>query len=57
MLWEILWDVLPDRELPGGAPMNVTYHLTKLGRTATLISRIGADERGTELQKFLKGRG
>jgi len=54
---EILWDVLPDRELPGGAPMNVTYHLTKLGRTATLISRIGADERGTELRKVFEGKG
>lgn len=53
---EILWDVLPDRELPGGAPMNVTHHLTKLGRKATLISRIGADERGTALRKVFEGK-
>jgi fructokinase len=26
---EILWDILPDKSLPGGAPMNVAYHLKK----------------------------
>jgi fructokinase len=35
---EILWDVLPDRTLPGGAPMNVAYHLNKLGVDTHLIS-------------------
>ncbi|GAB3420787.1 carbohydrate kinase family protein [Niabella aquatica] len=54
---EILWDVLPDQELPGGAPMNVTYHLTKLGRKATLISRMGDDERGVALRKVFEGKG
>ncbi len=54
---EILWDVLPEQELPGGAPMNVAYHLSKLGRKATLISRIGDDERGTALRKVFEGKG
>lgn len=54
---EILWDVLPGRELPGGAPMNVTYHLSKLGRKATLISRVGEDERGIALKKIFEGKG
>jgi fructokinase len=54
---EILWDVLPGRELPGGAPMNVTYHLSKLGRKATLISRVGDDERGIALKKIFEGKG
>ncbi|WP_343671023.1 carbohydrate kinase [Chitinophaga sp.] len=54
---EILWDVLPGRELPGGAPMNVTYHLSKLGRKATLISRVGGDQRGIALIKIFEGRG
>ncbi|MBO9619226.1 MAG: carbohydrate kinase [Niabella sp.] len=54
---EILWDVLPGRELPGGAPMNVTYHLSKLGHKATLISRLGADERGMALRKVFNDKG
>ncbi|MFT3903468.1 MAG: carbohydrate kinase [Niabella sp.] len=54
---EVLWDILPDRELPGGALMNVTYHLSKLGRKATLISRLGNDERGIALRKIFEERG
>lgn len=54
---EILWDVLPGQELPGGAPMNVTYHLSKLGRKATLISRLGNDERGIALRKIFEDKG
>ncbi len=54
---ELLWDVLPDHALPGGAPMNVAYHLNKLGRNATLISRVGDDEKGRELVSILQGHG
>jgi len=53
---ELLWDVLPDRELPGGAPMNVTYHLSKLGKTAALISRTGDDERGRVLKSIFESK-
>ncbi len=53
---EVLWDVLPHHELPGGAPMNVTYHLTKLGHRATLISRTGNDERGQALRKIFESK-
>lgn len=51
---EILWDVLPAGAVPGGAPMNVTYHLNKLGIPATLISKVGDDENGNKLLEFLK---
>ncbi len=50
---EILWDVLPSGELPGGAPMNVFYHLNKLGLMSALITRIGKDERGEKLKALL----
>ncbi len=50
---EILWDVLPAATLPGGAPMNVAYHLKKLGSEAALISRAGNDEPGKKLQALL----
>jgi fructokinase len=51
---EILWDVLPSGAKPGGAPMNVAYHLQKLGVTATLISKIGKDSWGNELIALLQ---
>ncbi len=50
---EILWDVLPTATLPGGAPMNVAYHLKKLGNDPALISRTGDDELGKKLIQLL----
>ena len=43
---EILWDVLHTDTVPGGAPMNVTYHLKRLGMNAALITRVGSDNEG-----------
>jgi fructokinase len=51
---EILWDVLPSGAKPGGAPMNVAYHLQKLGIETTLISRVGKDKSGDDLLSILK---
>lgn len=50
---EILWDVLPDGARPGGAPMNVAYHLKKLGHNPAIITRIGDDEKGNQLMSIL----
>ncbi len=50
---EILWDILPAGEWPGGAPMNVAYHLHKLKCDATLISRVGTDKHGADLLALL----
>lgn len=50
---EILWDILPDKTLPGGAPMNVAYHLNKLGLPPSLITRIGDDDYGRRLMNML----
>jgi fructokinase len=52
---EILWDVLPDKAMPGGAPMNVAYHLNKLGIKTSFISRVGDDDQGHELLRLLQG--
>lgn len=46
---EVLWDVLPEGAQPGGAPLNVAYHLNKLGMNAGIISRIGNDAQGKRL--------
>lgn len=49
---EVLWDILPDAKLPGGAPMNVAYHLNQLNIPTAMISRIGNDELGKELFNY-----
>lgn len=46
---EVLWDILPSGAVPGGAPMNVTYHLHKLKKNPALITRVGVDDKGKEL--------
>jgi fructokinase len=51
---ETLWDILPDAKLPGGAPMNVAYHLNQLGKNPAVISRVGCDDLGKELLDVLK---
>ena len=54
---EVLWDVLPDGKKPGGAPMNVAYHLNRLGIESYMVSRVGDDPLGEELTMFLKKMG
>ncbi len=46
---EVLWDILPQGPEPGGAPMNVAYHLHKQGKNPALITRIGVDDEGKKL--------
>lgn len=53
---EVLWDVLPNEKKAGGSLMNVAYHLTRLGHTATLISRWGEDAAGRELKTLLESK-
>jgi len=43
---ETLWDVLPDGEFLGGAPLNVASHAARLGAHAMLVTRLGSDARG-----------
>ena len=57
---EILWDMLPEDfggKQPGGAPMNVAFHVQQLGTSSRMISRIGNDDLGKELLQFLKDKG
>lgn len=54
---EILWDMLPTGKKPGGAPMNVAYHLHKLGLNSQFISSVGNDNAGSELIGFLEEMG
>jgi fructokinase len=54
---EILWDNLPEGRRPGGAPMNVAYHLNKLGITSALVTAVGNDQPGRDLLQFVGEKG
>jgi len=52
-LGEILWDVLPDSRMLGGAPANFAYHINSLGGVGVPVSRVGNDELGREALSML----
>ncbi|ATC64525.1 hypothetical protein CMV30_11490 [Nibricoccus aquaticus] len=54
---EVLWDVLPHGRFLGGAPLNVAYHLGRLGHDAKLISAVGRDALGDEARARVKAAG
>lgn len=54
---ELLWDVLPDAEVIGGAPVNFAYHVTALGARGLPITTIGRDARGEKALVELQQRG
>lgn len=54
---EILWDSLPRGLFPGGAPMNVAYHLKQLGAQPLPVTAVGRDQLGEELLRRLKAWG
>ena len=51
---EALWDVLPSIRSVGGAPINVAYHLKKLGVRAWPMSGVGNDPLGVELKSQIE---
>lgn len=51
---EVLWDILPEGMKPGGAPLNVAYHLSRTGVNSSLISRVGKDDLGRQLLAQMK---
>lgn len=54
---EIVWDALPEGLFLGGAPLNVAYHLHRLGNTACPVSRVGRDFLGRESLRRLRSYG
>lgn len=54
---EILWDNLPSGRTAGGAPMNVAYHLNRVGANSKMISRTGNDQAGKDLVAFCNNIG
>jgi len=45
-LGEILWDLIGDKELLGGATFNFSVHLARLGHDVSFVSAVGDDGRG-----------
>ncbi|WP_026913700.1 carbohydrate kinase family protein [Christiangramia portivictoriae] len=54
---EVLWDVLPNEEKIGGAPLNVALRLNSLNVNSTIISKVGNDQYGERLIEYLSENG
>lgn len=58
---EALYDLFPDGERLGGAPLNVAVHADQLaqvrGGRGVIVSRVGQDDLGERLAKELRERG
>ena len=50
---EVLFDVFPDKEKIGGAPLNVASRLSSMGVETEMISKVGKDKRGEVLLEYL----
>ncbi|MHB8929022.1 MAG: PfkB family carbohydrate kinase [Melioribacteraceae bacterium] len=53
---EILHDVYPEYKKLGGAPFNFIYHVWKLNGQGNFVSKVGDDQNGREILKFLKSK-
>jgi len=45
---EVLWDLLPNATVLGGAPLNFAYRVNALGDKSRIVSRLGRDRLGEE---------
>lgn len=52
-LGEILWDVFPDGRRLGGAPTNFAYHAHGMGASTALVTAVGNDVPGRDIQASL----
>jgi len=53
---EVLWDVYPEGKKLGGAPFNVAAHLRQLNRAVKVITRIGDDALGAEIETAISSQ-
>ena len=55
---EVLFDHFPDgRQILGGAPFNVAWHLQAFGQAPYFISRVGDDPQGAEIRQAMRDWG
>ena len=51
---EVLWDEFPTHKKIGGAPLNVALRMNSLGAATSIISKIGNDENGEQIVKYIE---
>lgn len=51
---EVLWDVFPEGERIGGAPLNVASRLSASGISTEIITKVGRDLKGKEIIDYLE---
>ena len=54
---EILWDILPNATVLGGAPFNFTYRIHTLGDRGIILSRLGNDKLGKRARETAESLG
>lgn len=54
---EVLWDVLSEGKKLGGAPANFAYHVSQFGLNSRVVSAIGNDKLGTEIERDFSEKG
>ncbi|WP_111309387.1 carbohydrate kinase family protein [Confluentibacter sediminis] len=54
---EVLWDVFPNHQKIGGAPLNVALRLQSLGNDVSMISSVGDDALGRKLLDYIAENG
>ena len=54
---EVLWDIFPEHEKIGGAPLNVALRIHSFGIPINFISKVGQDTRGEGIIKYIKDSG
>lgn len=54
---ELLWDLLPNGKVLGGAPANFIYRINSFGDQGTLLSKVGNDKAGKEAREALRNLG
>lgn len=53
---EALWDILPEGKKIGGAPANFAYHVSQFGFDSRVISTIGKDKSGDEIEEVFNSK-
>ena len=54
---EVLWDIFPEYKQLGGATANFAYHTSQFGFNATVVSALGCDPLGDEIEHTLNKKG
>lgn len=54
---EVLWDVYPDKEFIGGAPLNFASHFAKCGGKSFMLSAVGEDALGQKTIETVESLG